>query len=134
MLAIRRTDTFTTTTAGGERSTVEPIAVVPGAGLPEDLRRRRAHGAREYHWARLAVQAAALRRGRSLLARRPLADPDQLAYHACCGPPDPLPRIWPAGGPRWPEVVLASRLCLRLLPTSPLDSVWRRRECARFPS
>jgi SRSO17 transposase len=46
-----------------------------------------AHGPREYHWARIPLQARAKPgRGRWLLARRSLHDPDEIAYYACYGP------------------------------------------------
>ena len=46
-----------------------------------------AHGPREYHWARMAIDAGVKPgRGRWLLARRSLRDPDEIAYYTCYGP------------------------------------------------
>jgi DDE superfamily endonuclease len=46
-----------------------------------------AHGPREYHWARVRVHAGAQRgRGRWLLARRSVRDPEEISYYACSGP------------------------------------------------
>jgi hypothetical protein len=47
-----------------------------------------AHGPREFDWARIPVRTGAWHPGRGhwLLARRSLADPDEIAYYACYGP------------------------------------------------
>lgn len=46
-----------------------------------------AHGPREYHWARVSIEAGAKTgRGHWLLARRSLHDPGEIAYYACYGP------------------------------------------------
>nr|WP_213934391.1 IS701 family transposase [Rhodococcus sp. B50] len=62
-----------------------------------------AHGPRVYDWA--AVPIRPLRepgRGHWLLARRSIADPEQIAYYLCYGPADtPLAELVRVAGSRW---------------------------------
>jgi SRSO17 transposase len=84
VMAIRRSDTVTM--PGGERRADELIAALPARAWQKISAGAGAHGPREYHWARIPVQPVQPGRGRWLLARRSLADPDEIAYYACYGP------------------------------------------------
>jgi SRSO17 transposase len=101
VVAIRCSDTLTTA-AGEQRADALTAALSPrswqrisaGAG---------AHGPREHDWARAAVRPGGERgRGWWLLARRSLADPDDIAYYACYGPrkSSTADLAWTAGS-RW---------------------------------
>ncbi len=86
VLAIKRCDTLTT--AEGEQRAAALIAAVPSRAWQRLSAGAGAHGPREYDWARVPVRAGAWRPGRGhwLLARRSLADPNEIAYYACYGP------------------------------------------------
>jgi len=82
VMAIRCSDTLTT--PAGERRADGLIAAVPARSWQQISAGAGAHGPREYHWARIAVRPGWQRgRGHWLLARRPLADPEEIAYYAC---------------------------------------------------
>jgi SRSO17 transposase len=85
VLAIRRSDTFTT--SAGEQRADALIAAAPARAWQRLSVGAGAHGPREYHWARIAVPGRPRTgRGHWLLARRSLTDPDDIAYYACYGP------------------------------------------------
>jgi SRSO17 transposase len=101
VMAIRRSDTFP---AGGSERRADALTAVLA---PQSWQRLSAgagaHGPREYHWARIAIDAgAAAGRGHWLLARRSLHDPDDIAYYACYGPGRSrlMDLAWAAGS-RW---------------------------------
>jgi SRSO17 transposase len=72
--------------AGGQRAEALIAALPPGCWQKISAGAG-AHGPREYHWARVWLQAGARPgRGHWLLARRSLGDPGQIAYYACYGP------------------------------------------------
>jgi SRSO17 transposase len=101
VMAIRRSDTFPV-------SGTEQRADALTAGLPARSWQRLsagagAHGPREHHWARIAIDAGAgPGRGHWLLARRSLHDPGDIAYYACYGPRRSrlIDLAWVAGS-RW---------------------------------
>jgi SRSO17 transposase len=100
-MAIRCSDTLTT--PEGERRAGDLIAAVPARAWQKISAGAGAHGPREYHWARIPVRAGWERgRGHWLLARRPLADPAEIAYYACYGPrrSSTADLAWTAGS-RW---------------------------------
>jgi hypothetical protein len=79
------------------------IAAVPARAWQRISAGAGAHGPREYHWARIPVRTGQKRgRGHWLLARRSLADPDEIAYYACYGPrrSSTADLAWTAGS-RW---------------------------------
>jgi SRSO17 transposase len=101
VMAIRRSDTVTA--PEGERRADALIAALPSRSWQKISAGAGAHGPREYHWARIAVRAGHTRgRGHWLLARRSLADPQEIAYYACYGPSrcSTADLAWTAGS-RW---------------------------------
>jgi SRSO17 transposase len=100
VMAIRCSDTLTA--PPGERADAL-IAAVPARSWQRISAGAGAHGPREYAWARIPVQPGWTRgRGRWLLARRSLSDPDQIAYYACYGPRRcSTARLARAAGSRW---------------------------------
>jgi len=101
VMAIRCSDTLTT--PAGEQRADGLIAAVPSRAWQKISAGAGAHGPREYHWARIAVRAGQKRgRGYWLLARRSLADPEEIAYYACYGPrrSSTADLAWAAGS-RW---------------------------------
>jgi SRSO17 transposase len=85
VLAIRRSDTFTTST--GEQRADTLIAAAPSRSWQRLSVGAGAHGPREYHWARIAIGTGPRPgRGNWLLARRSISDPTEIAYYACYGP------------------------------------------------
>jgi SRSO17 transposase len=101
VMAIRCSDTLTT--PAGERRADALIAAVPARSWQTISAGAGAHGPREYDWARVPVRAGWKRgRGRWLLARRSVPDPDEIAYYACCGPrrSSTADLAWTAGS-RW---------------------------------
>ena len=101
VMAIRRSDTLTT--PAGERRADALIAALRSRAWQQISAGAGAHGPREYHWARIAVRAGHTRgRGYWLLARRSLADPEEIAYYACYGPrrSSTADLAWTAGS-RW---------------------------------
>jgi SRSO17 transposase len=86
VVATRCNDTLITADGGEEQAD----ALI--AGLPAGSWRRLsvgagAHGPREYDWARIPIRISwEPGRGHWLLARRPLKDPDEIAYYICYGP------------------------------------------------
>jgi SRSO17 transposase len=101
VMAIRRSDTFTM--PDGERRADALIAALPARSWQKISAGAGAHGPREYHWARVPVQAGGKPgRGRWLLARRSLADPGETCYYACHGPrrSSTADLAWAAGS-RW---------------------------------
>jgi SRSO17 transposase len=101
VMAIRRTDTFPV--AGTEQQADALIAALGARSWQRLSAGAGAHGPREYHWARVAIQAGATAgRGHWLLARRSLHDPGEIAYYACSGPARSrlIDLAWVAGS-RW---------------------------------
>ncbi|MGH3164844.1 MAG: IS701 family transposase [Trebonia sp.] len=101
VMAIRCSDTLTM--PEGERRADTLIAAVPSRAWQKISAGAGAHGPREYHWARISVQAGHKRgRGHWLLARRSLSDPGEIAYYACYGPSrcSTADLAWTAGS-RW---------------------------------
>jgi SRSO17 transposase len=101
VMAIRCSDTLTT--PAGEQRADALIAALPSRAWQKISAGAGAHGPREYHWARIAVRAGQKRgRGYWLLARRSLADPEEIAYYACYGPrrSSTADLAWAAGS-RW---------------------------------
>lgn len=99
--AIRCSDTLTT--PEGEQRADGLIAAVPPRSWQTISAGAGAHGPREYDWARVPVRPGWERgRGHWLLARRSLADPDEVAYYACYGPrrSSTADLAWTAGS-RW---------------------------------
>jgi SRSO17 transposase len=85
VLAIRRSDTFTTST--GEQRADTLIAAAPSRSWQRLSVGAGAHGPREYHWARIAIRTGPRPgRGHWVLARRSISDPAEIAYYACYGP------------------------------------------------
>lgn len=85
VMAIRCSDTFPV--SGAEQRADELAAGLPARSWQRLSAGAGAHGPREYHWARLAIDAGARPgRGHWLMARRSLRDPDEIAYYACYGP------------------------------------------------
>ena len=85
VMAIRRTDTFPV--SGSEQRAGALTAMLSGRSWQRLSAGAGAHGPREYHWARVSIEAGAKAgRGHWLLARRSLHDPDEIAYYACYGP------------------------------------------------
>jgi SRSO17 transposase len=99
VVAIRCSDTFTI--SGAEQRADALAAAVPARSWQRLSAGAGAHGPREYHWARIAIEAGA-GRGHWLLARRSLADPGEIAYYACYGPRRArlVDLAWAAGS-RW---------------------------------
>ncbi len=102
VLAIRRSDTLITTSAGEQRADALIAALPPrawrrlsvGAGV---------HGPREYDWARVPVRICwRPGRGHWLLVRRSISDPAEIAYYVCYGPRRStlVDLAWTAGS-RW---------------------------------
>jgi SRSO17 transposase len=61
-----------------------------------------AKGPRLYDWARATLPANDEHRGRWLLIRRSITDPDELAFYLCAGPPDTtLDILLRVAGTRW---------------------------------
>jgi SRSO17 transposase len=61
-----------------------------------------AKGPRLYDWARAALPAREEHRGRWLLIRRSLTNPDELAFYLCAGPPETtLETLVRVAGSRW---------------------------------
>jgi len=101
VMAIRCSDTLTM--PEGERRADELIAALPARAWQTISAGAGAHGPREYGWARIPVRAGWKRgRGHWLLARRSLADPEEIAYYACYGPrrSSTADLAWVAGS-RW---------------------------------
>jgi SRSO17 transposase len=101
VMAIRRSDTLTT--ADGERRADALIAALSPRSWQKISAGAGAHGPREYGWARVAVRPGWERgRGHWLLARRSLADPQEISYYACSGPrrSTTADLAWAAGS-RW---------------------------------
>jgi SRSO17 transposase len=101
VMAIRCSDTLTT--PAGEQRADALIAALPSRAWQKISAEAGAHGPREYHWWRIAVRAGQKRgRGYWLLARRSLADPEEIAYYACYGPrrSSTADLAWTAGS-RW---------------------------------
>jgi SRSO17 transposase len=101
VMAIRRSDTLTT--ADGERRADALIAALSPRSWQKISAGAGAHGPREYGWARVAVRPCWERgRGHWLLARRSLADPQEISYYACYGPrrSSTADLAWTAGS-RW---------------------------------
>jgi SRSO17 transposase len=101
VMAIRRTDTFPT--SAGEQPAEALIAELPARSWQRLSAGAGAHGPREHHWARIAIDGAATPSRRHwLLARRSLRDPDEIAYYACYGPARSrtVDLAWVAGS-RW---------------------------------
>jgi SRSO17 transposase len=85
VMAIRRSDTFPV--SGAEQRADALIGALAARSWQRLSAGAGAHGPREYHWARVAIEAGARPgRGHWLLARRSLSDPDEIAYYACYGP------------------------------------------------
>jgi len=85
VMAIRRSDTFTI--SGTEQRADGLIAALPARSWQRLSAGAGAHGPREYHWARVAIEDGAKPgRGHWLLARRSISDPGEIAYYACHGP------------------------------------------------
>src|SRR5262249_21100900 len=85
VMAIRCSDTFPV--SGTEQRADAQSAALSARSWQRLSAGAGAHGPREYHWARIAIEAGAPA-GRShwLLARRCLHDPDEIASYACYGP------------------------------------------------
>ena len=101
VMAIRCSDTFPV--CGAEQRADALIAALSARSWQRLSAGAGAHGPREYHWARIAIQAgAAPGRGHWLLARRSLHDPGEIAYYACYGPRSSrlVDLAWIAGS-RW---------------------------------
>ena len=101
VMAIRCSDTLTM--PEGERRADELIAALPAQAWQTISAGAGAHGPREYGWARIPVRVGWKRgRGHWLLARRSLADPEEIAYYACYGPrrSSTADLAWVAGS-RW---------------------------------
>jgi SRSO17 transposase len=101
VMAIRRTDTFPV--SGSEQRADALTAALSGRSWQRLSAGAGAHGPREYHWARVSIEAGAKAgRGHWLLARRSLHDPDEIAYYACYGPARSrlIDLAWVAGS-RW---------------------------------
>jgi DDE superfamily endonuclease len=101
VMAIRCSDTLTG--PEGEQRADALIAAVPPRAWQKISAGAGAHGPREYHWARIPVRPGWKRgRGHWLLARRSLADPQEIAYYACYGPrrSGTADLAWTAGS-RW---------------------------------
>ena len=101
VMAIRRTDTFPV--SGSEQRADALTAMLSGRSWQRLSAGAGAHGPREYHWARVTIEAGARAgRGHWLLARRSLHDPDEIAYYACYGPARSrlIDLAWVAGS-RW---------------------------------
>ena len=65
----------------GERRADALVAAVPSRAWQRISAGAGAHGPREYDWARIPVRPGHTRgRGRWLLARRSLSDPEEIAY------------------------------------------------------
>jgi hypothetical protein len=72
--------------AGPPKMTMRSASRPVTGRTPTAGRRWGARPPREHHWARIAIEAGAPpSRGHWLLARRCLADPDEIAYYACYG-------------------------------------------------
>ena len=101
VMAIRRSDTFPV--SGAEQRADALIAALPARSWQRLSVGAGAHGPREYHWARITIEAGARPgRGHWLLARRSLHDPAEIAYYACYGPAQSrlIDLAWIAGS-RW---------------------------------
>lgn len=101
VMAIRCSDTFPVN--GSEQRADALTAALPSQSWQQLSVGAGAHGPREYHWARIAIDAGAVPgRGHWLLARRSLHDPDEIAYYACYGPRRSrlIDLAWVAGS-RW---------------------------------
>jgi SRSO17 transposase len=101
VVAIRRSDTLTT--SAGEQRADALIAATPARSWQRLSAGARAHGPREYHWARIPVRAGwQPGRGHWLLARRSISGPAEIAYYACYGPrhSSVADLAWTAGS-RW---------------------------------
>ena len=85
VMAIRRTDTFAV--SGRAQRADALITALPARSWQRLSAGAGAHGPREYHWARITIEAGAKPGcGHWLLARRSLHDPGEIAYYACYGP------------------------------------------------
>lgn len=85
VMAVKRRDAFPGP-AGPQRAD-ELVAAMPARSWQRLAVGAGAHGPREYHWARIPLQAGAkASRGHWLLARRSLRDPNEIAYYTCYGP------------------------------------------------
>ena len=89
------------------------VAALPAAAWATLSAGDGAKGPRLYAWARLPIRPLAdPARGYWLLARRSLADPDELAYYVCFGPAaTPLAELVGVAGARWAieEVIEAAK-------------------------
>ena len=85
VMAIRCSDTFPV--SGTEQRADALTAALSARSWQRLSAGPGAHGPREHHWARIAIEAGApAGRGHWLLARRSLHDPGEIAYYACYGP------------------------------------------------
>jgi SRSO17 transposase len=85
VMAIRCSDTLTT--PEGEQRADALIAAITARAWQRISTGAGAHGPREFGWARIPVRPGwRPGRGHWLLARRSLADPEEIAYYACYGP------------------------------------------------
>ena len=105
VLAVKSNEPLWADTAGG---TVQMSARDLAQGIPAaDWHRLSAgdgsKGPRIYDWGRVELGSEAPpQRGHWLLARRSIADPDDLAYYVCCGAQDvPLAELVRVAGARW---------------------------------
>jgi SRSO17 transposase len=101
VMAIRCSDTLTT--PEGEQRADDLIAALPSRVWQMISAGAGAHGPREYDWVRVPVRPGWKRgRGHWLLARRSLADPEEIACYACYGPrrSSTADLAWTAGS-RW---------------------------------
>ena len=101
VMAIRCSDTFPV--SGTEQRADALTAALSARSWQRLSAGPGAHGPREHHWARIAIEAGApAGRGHWLLARRSLHDPGEIAYYACYGPRRSrlVDLAWAAGS-RW---------------------------------
>lgn len=85
VMAIRCSDTFPV--SGSEQRADALTAGLPARSWQRLSAGAGAHGPREYHWARITIEAGAgPGRAHWLMARRSLRDPQDIAYYACYGP------------------------------------------------
>jgi SRSO17 transposase len=85
VMAIRCSDTFPV--SGSKQRADALTAALPARSWQRLSAGAGAHGPREYHWARIMIDAGAKAgRGHWLLARRSISDPGEIAYYACYGP------------------------------------------------
>jgi SRSO17 transposase len=100
VMAVRRSEMLP---GSGDQRADAMIAGLPALAWQKISAGAGAHGPREYHWARIRLDAGARPgRGHWLLARRSLNDPSGIAYYACYGPAraSTADLAWVAGS-RW---------------------------------